>query len=198
VFDSGGLPDYPPQRNAWQFPPPPISKRWKWAAIAAMVAGLVGGTALIATVVVVGSNGVPGAIDNSRLLSVIQRECDRMTSTVESMPVAGPPLRRAQTIAEQDRAVRNMVDAIRGGVDGDVIRDDEPAVDWLRDWDRLVEARETYAERLVRGSTADLEIPQDAHGEDVDVRMDDVWIGDPACEVPQVLLDPYVAEESSI
>lgn len=197
MFDSPGLPDYPPERNAWQFPPPPISPRWRWAAIAATIVGLVGGTALVVVLAVVGSDGAPGAIDNTRLISVIESECDLMTSRVESVPVTGSPRQQAQAITDQDHSVDDMVSAIRA--EGpDVLADDPPTRAWLDDWERLVAARETYAELIRGGATPDLDIPDDEDGHDIHLRMNDVWLGESACEVPRVLIYPYPEDVSEV
>ena len=34
-------------------------------------------------------------------------------------------------------------------------------------------------------------MPTDDRGDDIDVRMDDVFLGGSTCEVPAVLLNPY-------
>jgi hypothetical protein len=195
VFDSRGLSDYPPQHNAWQFPPPPISPRWKWAAIAAMVLGLVGGSTMLVVAISVGSSGAPGLIDNTELISVIERECQQMTTKVESLPIHGTPRRQAQTIAAQNVAIEDMVDDIRS-VGQEVLADDPPTDEWLADWGRLVDAREAYAEEILDGSLPDLQIPTDERGKDIYVRMDDVFIADSTCEVPGVLLNPYPDDAS--
>lgn len=190
MFDSRGLPDYPPQHNAWEFPPPPVSPRWKWAAIAAMVFGLVAGTTMLVVAVSVGSSGAPGLIDNAELISVIEQECDEMTTTVESLPIQGSPRRQAQSIAAQNVAVEDMVDDIRS-VGGDLLAGDPPTDEWLADWGRLVDAREAYADEILDGTMPDLQIPTDDHGDDIYLRMDDVFFTDSTCEVPAVLLNPY-------
>jgi hypothetical protein len=195
VFDSRGLPDYPPPQNAWQFPPPPVSSRWKWAAIAAMVFGLVGGSTMLAVTIAVGSSGAPGLIDDTQLISVIEDKCQQMTTKVESLPIHGTPRRQAQTIAAQNVAIEAMVDDIRS-VGQDVLANDPPTDEWLADWGRLVKAREAYAEKILDGLLPDLTIPTDDRGEDIYVRMDDVFISDSTCEVPWVLLNPYPENKS--
>jgi hypothetical protein len=197
VLDSRGKPDYPPARNAWQFPPPPISSRWKWAAIAVGLVGLIGGGTTLGILIALGANGLPGAIDNPHLLSVIERECDRMTSRVESIEIAGPPERQALAIADQNHAVDVMVAAIRD--EGtETLEDDPPTVEWLADWDRLVAARTTFAKGILEGEVVALDIPDDDRGRDIYLRMDDVFFGDSSCEVPEILLNPYPGNASSI
>ena len=196
MFDSRGLPNYPPQVNAWEFPPPPVSPRWKWAAIAAMVLGLIGGSTLVGVAISVGSSGTPGLIDNTALISVIERECAEMTFEVEAMPLTGSAEVQAATIAQQNEVVGLMVARIRD-VDPDLITNDPPAEEWLADWGRLVQAREVLAERIREGESPRLEIPTDDHGDDIDLRMNDVFFIESTCEVPQVLLEPYPESDTS-
>ena len=160
-----------------------------------MVFGLLGGSAMLATAIAVSSSGAPGLIDDADLISVIEDQCAQMTSTVESMPVVGPPKRQAATIAHQNEAIGMMLGAIRD-LGPDVIASDPPTNEWLGDWERLVEAREAYAEEILDGSLPDLEIPNDENGDDIDLRMDDVFIDGSTCEVPDVLLNPYPDDES--
>jgi hypothetical protein len=191
VFDSRGLPDYPPAQNAWQFPPPPISPRWKWAAIAAMVFGLVGGSTMLAITIALGSSGAPGLIDNTELISVIEQQCYQMTTKVDSLPIHGTPRRQAQTIAAQNSAIDDMVTDIRS-VGPDVLASDPPSEEWLDDWERLVQAREAYAREILGGSQRPyLDIPTDEDGNDIYLRMNDAFLGESSCEVPDAVLNPY-------
>lgn len=161
-----------------------------------MVFGLLGVTTMIVVVVTVGSTSAPGLIDDPELISVIERECQQMTSSVESLPIHGTPRRQAQTIARQNVAVEDMVDDIRS-VGQETLAGDPPSDEWLADWDRLVDAREAYAEEILEGSLAQLQVPTDDRGEDIDIRMDDVFIGGSPCEVPEVLLNPYPDDAAS-
>ncbi|VXB32784.1 hypothetical protein [Aeromicrobium sp. 9AM] len=191
MFDSRGLPSYPPAQNAWQFPPPPVSPRWRWVAIAAMVFSLIAGATMLTIAIAAGSASAPGLIDDSELISVIESECDQMTTTVESLPIHGSASRQAQSILEQNAAVIDMVRDIREEA-RNLLTSDPPSNEWLTDWDRLVEARKAYAQEILLGGTAaSFDIPTDEHGNEIDLRMNDAFLGAPACEVPSVLLEPY-------
>jgi hypothetical protein len=155
-----------------------------------MVLGLIGGTTMLVVVITVGSSSAPGLIDNTEVVSVIERECQQMTSKVESLPIHGTPRRQAQTIAAQNFAIEDMVDDIRS-VGPDTLASDPPTDEWLADWDRLVAARKTYAAEILGGASTHLEVPTDDRGKDIDIRMDDVFIDRSTCEVPSVLLNPY-------
>lgn len=197
MFDSRGLPDYPPPHNAWQFPPPPISPRWKWAAIAAMVLSLIGGTTMLVVAIAIGSSGMPGLIDNTSIIDVIEDECAAMTDEVEAIPITGSPESQAAAITDQNAAVNDMVSDIRA-IGSNVLSADPPTEDWLVDWHTLVKAREAYAREVLDGSQDDFEIPTDDDGDDIYVRMDDVFAYESSCEVPAVLLNPYPDDGSEV
>lgn len=197
MFDSRGLPDYPPPHNAWQFPPPPVSPRWKWAAIAAAVFGLVGGSTMLVIAIAVGSSGAPGLIDNTRIIDVIEDQCAVMTAEVESIRVTGSPESQAAAISDQNAAVDDMISDIRA-IGPNVLATDPPTEDWLVDWHTLVKAREAYARELLNGSPKRFQIPNDDNGDEIYHRMDDVFVYESSCEVPGVLLYPYPDDGSEV
>lgn len=188
-LDTGGGQTYPPERNTWEFPPPPTSGRWVWFAVLATLTGLALAGALVAVVVELGSGDLPGVIDDEQLLTTIAVECSLMTSTVDALPVYGTAQEQSDTIRDQDRAIRLMVDAIRTDAAAEIARD-RPSEQWLDDWDRLVDSRERLARRLLRDPNASLTVPVDGDGDPVTERMDDVWLGDAACEVPVTIGSP--------
>lgn len=134
----------------------------------------------------VDSGDSPVHIDDDRLTGAIANHCALMTSTVAALPVTGTAQRRSDAIRDQDRAIRLMLDSIREDAP-DAIQADRPAARWLRDWDRLVGAREVLAAELLRDPNAALHVPVDADGRPVTERMDDVWPGDPVCPVPPAI-----------
>lgn len=191
------LPPYPPARNAWEFPPPPISRRWRWAPIAAVTLSAIAAAALIVSAVVIMNKDFPEMIEDGRIVSVIDRECDIMIETVKSMPITGSPAEQADVIADQDKAIANMLAEIRK-LDNDVLKADPPTIAWLDDWDALIAAREGFAEQRRNGYETDLRIPRDAHGDRIHERMDAVWLTSPVCEVPEELLNPYPEDVSAV
>jgi hypothetical protein len=195
VDDSPGLPDYPPAQDAWRFPPPPVSRRWRWAAITATVVGVVAVPTLLTIAIILGNKGAPGLIDSDKVVDVITRECDQMTSTINGLPIRGTARAQAETIAQQNLAIERMVNDIRA-LGGAALADDPPAERWLTDWERLVDARERYARGLLAGIQHSLDIPTDEDGHDIYVRMDEVFLGDSGCEVPAALLNPYPEDVS--
>lgn len=197
MSDFGGLPAYPPQRNAWEFPAPPVSRGWKWAAIAVIVASVMAIIAMSVSIAVIDGKDVPSMIEDEQLVAVITRQCDIMTQTVDSMPVSGTPDEQLAILSDQNRAVSKMLAAIRT-VDGAARRSDKPTDAWLRDWELLVKARELYAAALLSGH-AQLRVPRGPNGKKITVRMNEVWLDDPAaCTVPASLLDPYPTDAASV
>lgn len=197
MFDSPGAPAYPPARNTWEFPPPELRKRWKWLAVLVGLLGLAVSSALIAVVVAVGGDDSPGLIEDAALLDSIADQCSIMTSTVESMPTSGSPQRRAVTIADQSRAVELMVAAIRAD-HPETVLNDQPAEQWLQDWEQLVQSRDEYALALLRDPNASFEVPLDPDGDPITDRMADVWLGYPVCEVPTELTATSTEPRSAI
>lgn len=190
VLETQGLPPYPPARNVWEFPPPPVQKRWKWIAVAAMVLGLVVAVVLVSVLVELDRKDAPGLIEDGTLVSIIDRECELMRSTVESMPLSGSPTRQARTIGDQNEAVEGMLERIRAR-GGAAIAADRPTEEWLADWQTILDARSRFAAGFVTGGADDFELPLDADGDPVHLRMNDVWLGATVCEVPAALLSPY-------
>ena len=151
---------------------------------------------LVVSGIVIGGKDFPGMIQDDKILSVISRECDIMTESVKSMPIAGTPAEQADTVQDQDKAISNMLAAIRE-VDEDVRKADPPTNDWLDDWEALIAAREAFAEHLRDGYDVDLRIPRDEHGDRIYKRMNEVWFTGTACEVPEELLNPYPEDISA-
>lgn len=174
---------YPPKRSAWQFDAPAVAARRRWLAAAASIVALLAAGALVVAIVHADSGDSPAFIDDDGLIGSIATHCALMTATVGSLPVTGTAQRRSDAIRDQDRAIRIMLDSIRDDAP-DAIRSDRPAARWLRDWDRLVGAREVLASDLLRDPNASLDVPVDSDGAPVTERMDDVWRGRPVCPVP--------------
>ena len=197
VFDAPGTPGYPPPRNTWEFPPPEVSRAWKWIAVLVGIGGLLAAGTLTTLLVVFATDDFAGFIEDEDLTDTISSQCVLMTLTVESLPITGSTPQQAAAITDQNRAVEIMVQAIRSA-HPTKIREDDPAEQWLRDWERLVDARATYAEELLRDPGASLSVPTDADGNDITDRMDDVWLGESVCEVPDVLASPYTDAYSGV
>ncbi|MRJ77007.1 hypothetical protein GEV29_10690 [Aeromicrobium sp. SMF47] len=190
--DTEELPPYPPARDAWQFPPPPVHRRWKWVAISAGALALAAAVFLITAVVELEGRDAPGLIEDEELVSIIDRECELMSSTVASMPVTGTPREQGQTIIDQNLAISRMLSAIEGRA-GDRIDADRPARMWLDDWTTLVDARNRYVLAELEDGSARFRVPRDPDGHPLPERMNDAFLDDGTCAVPKALLSPYPA-----
>lgn len=196
MLETEGLPPYPPARDAWQFPPPAVQKRWKWVAVSTMLLGLAASVFLVTALVELDSRDARGVIDDEELVSIIGRECALMTSTVDSMPVTGTLREQGQTIIDQNRAISLMVTTIEGAA-GDLIATDRPAKQWLADWTTLVDARNRYVIAGLRDDAARFSVPTDPDGDPLPDRMNDVFLDDSTCEVPRTLLFPYPESQTA-
>lgn len=156
----------------------------------------IAGIGLIVGAVVITGKDFPSVIQDDQIVSVITRECDIMTETVESMPVTGDPDEQLAILADQNKAVEKMVATVRM-VDAQTRKDDHPTDEWLRDWELLVKAREGYAAALLSGR-AELKIPRGQGGEEIIGRMNKVWFDAPVCTVPRDLLNPYPRDLSAV
>jgi hypothetical protein len=184
-----GSRSYPPD-TVWRFPPPPVSRLWLLAAI---VGGLLGVTAVGGALTYFVANtdrDIPGVIDDERVLEVTVHECRLMTSTVEGLPVDGPPDERLDALSDQNTAVETMVDRIRS-LSSKVREADQPLDAWLADWETLVAGREDYLGRQRRGVDTDFRVPRSPDGDPINERMDSA--AEDVCPVPEVLLKPHLA-----
>jgi hypothetical protein len=197
VNQTRGQSSYPPERNVWQYPPPPVSRRWFWIAIGTIVGSVLVAVGLGVIGSIIASKDFPTVIENHQLVGLITQECAVMTSTVESTPIDGTPKEQAAAIADQDQSVEQMVEAIRL-VAPDVRAADKPVDQWLSDWDRLVRARESYAVLVERGYWTSLRIPRDSDGKYIYKRMNDVGLATNECRVPNDLLNPYPKNNDDI
>lgn len=144
--------------------------------------------------IVVESRDAPGLLDDTEVVQVVGEECELMTSTVEGLTLSGPPADRARTLRDQNEAVRQMLQEIRA-LD-DLADRDQPLQAWLEDWDRLVEAREAYAEEVAGGREIDLSVPRDDDGNEITERMDGAGLL--VCEVPEALVTPEFGDSREV
>ena len=181
---------YPPD-SIWRFPPSPVSRLWLVAAIVGGVLGLGAFGTAFTYLAINAQRDIPGFIDDERVLKVAVRECRLMTSTVEGLPVNGPPDERLDALVDQNTAVMNMVDRIRE-LSSKVRESDEPLDAWLADWESLVSNRERYVDQQRRGvDNAVFRVPRTSGGDPINGRMD--MAAEEVCAVPDVLLEPDLA-----
>ena len=180
---------YPPD-SIWRFPPPPVSRLWLVAAIVGGVLGLTSIGAAFTYLALNAERDIPGFIDDERVLGTAIREGRLMTSTVQGLTAEGTPDDRLDAIADQNTAVRHMVDRIRS-LSSKVRESDQPLDAWLADWEALVSGREDYLGQRRRGVGTEFRVPRTSDGEPINVRMD--MAAEDVCPVPDVLLNPDLA-----
>lgn len=186
---------YPPPVQRWRFAEPPVRRRWFWVAV------VVGPLATVTMVVAFGATvaldarDAPGLIDDPEVMSVVDAECRSMTSTVEGLPLEGDQRAQSRRILDQNSAVEQMVEAVRE-LGQDVLDRDRPTVQWLEDWERLLEARATFARDLATENRAALDVPR-VDGQRITERMDEAALL-MECVVPEELTEPVFADSRSI
>jgi hypothetical protein len=189
VHEPPGLGSYPPD-SYWRFPPPPVSRAWLFAAIAAGILCLLAFGAGATYLALGAGRDIPGFIDNQRVLDLASRECRLMTSTVEGLPFDGTPSERLDALDDQSAAVTRMVVHIRS-VGRKTVKSDRPLDSWLADWEALVASRQAYLGKQRSGVNADFRLPRTPNGDPITERMN--VAGEDICTVPGVLLHPDLA-----
>lgn len=189
------VPAYLPDEDAWRYHPPPVSQGWRWIALLApLVAVAVAAAATLSLLHLRGADE-RGYLDDPEVTGVVSVACAVMTSTVEGLRVGGPPRRQAAVLADQNLAVERMIDLVRR-VDAPTRRADRPLDAWLADWDSLLRARERYARQVSSGSEATFRVPTGPDDRPVVERMNRA--ADGSCRVPDVLVDPFSADDLEV
>jgi hypothetical protein len=129
----------------------------------------------------------PRVIEGSDLGRVAGAACATMReeAAAAAVPATAPVRQRVGAINAQNDAVVTMVSTIQQ-VGSRVVEADQPARQWLDDWQRLVGVRDAYARSLAAGRPEPLDFPV-VDGRPLVDRLNDVGVN---CRVPQVLLAP--------
>ena len=123
-------------------------------------------------------------IDDPEVIDVILPACETMTTAVKSTAVStsAPAEERVASLRQQDLAVEAFIISVRS-VGLDRIANDMPTQAWLDDWQRLVDAREVYADGLVSGKQKGWTVPT-ADEAPITTRMNSLDV----CAVPTELI----------
>lgn len=168
-------------------PPLPLGRRWWWFTMGVTILSLGIATTSAVLIGMWATRDYPDLVDDSRILSVIDTECDRMTQSVTDLTPRGNPRQVAQAIVAQDMAVQDMLDAVKS-LDPDLLRSDQPTLAWIADWQRFIDAREELSLELNAGRRPGLAPLNDSKGNSIFERME-YAVQD--CPIPDTLLDPY-------
>ena len=126
----------------------------------------------------------PDTLDVGPVPAAASSACARLRADLDALPpLAGdaPAAVRAERLLAQDRAVRLLVEQVRA-VGPQALAADEPAVQWLSDWEALAQAQRTHATSGAGGPFT----PPVQDGRPISDRMGRVGV--PACVVPRALV----------
>jgi len=163
-------------------------ERWRlWTARAAVVvAGVVVFVAL-SRLWSYATEDDPAMVEHSDIAAAAGAACARMRDAVTAVAVStsAPTRQRVGAINAQNDAVVELITAMEA-LGQERLTADQPATSWLQDWQRLVSARDGYAQSLVAGKARPLQLPV-VDGRDLVERLNGVGVN---CRVPLVLLVP--------
>jgi hypothetical protein len=106
--------------------------------------------------------------------------CITLRTELDAMPLLAPEAtkeQRAARVTDQAAVVERFLAQVREVGDA-ALDDDEPAREWLGDWEALLRARQQVA---ASGFTAAFEIPKDGELA-ITERMNDIGVS--SCQVP--------------
>ena len=162
--------------------------RWRaWVArVAVVVAGALVAVALTKLWAFANTDD-PDLIESSAIARTVGVACAAMRDSVASAAVAtsAPRSQRVGAVNAQHDAVVDMLTQVRS-LGPAVLDGDQPAGEWIDDWERLVTARDSYARSLAVGKPKPLTLPV-VDGSPLVERLNNVGV---SCRVPLVLLLP--------
>ncbi|WP_457254423.1 hypothetical protein [Pedococcus sp. P5_B7] len=163
-------------------------EQWRvWAArIAVVVAAVVVFVALSKLWTFANADD-PDVVEQGAITRVASAACARMRESAAASAVAAtsPIPRRVGAINAQNDAVVELITAMQALGDAR-LEADQPAAQWVEDWQRLVTARDAYARSLAAGKPKPMQLPT-IDGKPLVERLNHVGLN---CRVPLVLLAP--------
>jgi hypothetical protein len=129
----------------------------------------------------------PDVVEQGAIARVASSACAQMRKTVAAAAVGAtqPIPRRVGGINAQNDAVVELITTMQS-VGQETLDADQPAAQWVEDWQRLVTARDAYARSLAAGKPKPMVLPT-IDGRSVVERINNVGLN---CRVPLVLLAP--------
>jgi hypothetical protein len=141
------------------------------------IVGLVG--SMVLYIWVSGEAHDARSLDDSQIWEAAKTGCLGVTQAVDG---AGDD-RRARVV-DGNTAIGELVRGIEA-LGASKLADDDPALEWVADWQRLAAARAAYADRVGESSTGLFRIPQTDDGFPITQRMVDV--APPECKLAVAL-----------
>jgi len=129
----------------------------------------------------------PAVVEQAAITRVASSACAQLRESTAAAAVAttAPIARRVGAINAQNDAVTELITRMQALGQGQ-LEADQPAAQWVEDWQRLVTARDAYARSLAAGKPKPMELPT-IDGRTLVERLNTVGVN---CRVPLVLLAP--------
>ena len=129
----------------------------------------------------------PDVVEQGAISRLASSACARMRESAATSAVAAtsPIPRRVGAINAQNDAVVELITTMQT-LGERQLEADQPAAQWVEDWQRLVTARDAYARSLAAGKPKPMQLPT-IDGRSLVERLNNVGLN---CRVPLVLLAP--------
>lgn len=129
----------------------------------------------------------PDVVEQGAIARVASSACAHMRKAVAASAVGPtqPIPRRVGGINAQNDAVVELITTMQS-VGQETLDADQPAAQWVEDWQRLVTARDAYARSLAAGKPTPMVLPT-IDGRSLVERLNNVGLN---CRVPLDLLAP--------
>ena len=163
-------------------------EQWRaWAARIAVVVAAVVVFVALSRLWTFANTDDPTLIEQGPIARVASSACAVMRDTASAAAVAttAPIPQRVGAINAQNDAVIELVTTM-SRLGRQQLEADQPAAQWLEDWQRLVSARDAYARSLAVGTPTPMALPT-IDGRGLVDRLNNVGLN---CRVPLVLLAP--------
>lgn len=161
-------------------------ERWRaWAARLAVVVAAALVFVTLSRLWTFANADNPAVVERADITRAASAACARMRDSVAASAVAAtaPISVRVGAINAQNDAVVELITTMEG-LGEQQLAADQPAAQWLEDWQRLVTARDRYARSLAAGKPKPMVLPT-IDGVGLVERLNNVGLN---CRVPLVLL----------
>lgn len=127
----------------------------------------------------------PQVVEQGAIARLASSACAQMRESTAAAAVAttAPIPRRVGAINAQNDAVVELITTMQT-LGSEQLEADQPAAQWVEDWQRLVAARDAYARSLAAGKPKPMELPT-INGKTLVERLNNVGLN---CRVPRILL----------
>jgi hypothetical protein len=163
-------------------------EQWRaWAARIAVVVAAVVVTIAFSRLWSFAHTDDPTVVEQGVIARTAASACARMRDSAAAAAFAttAPLAQRVGAINAQNDSVVQLITTMNQ-LGEERLQSDQPAAQWLEDWQRLVSARDAYARALASGKPTPMTLPT-IDGEGLVARLNNVGLN---CRVPLALLAP--------